>query len=370
MNGLAGGTANRPARGTADGHLAPGTASVPVPGTASVRAPGAAGAARTLVVGSGLIGSALARRLVPSGEAVTLASRRRPVPAPESYGARWEALDATDRRSCGRLLARVRPDRVVLVHGPSDATWCEEHPEQARAAHVAVAENFAALARDARIVLISSDNVFDGTSAHNTESTPVSPANAYGRAKLAAEQALLSGSPGAVALRVSLVYGHEGADAGKWLNFFAVCAHRLLRGERVEAPDDHWTTPVVLPDVAEVTAALLRTADPLPAVLHLGGPDRVTRAEWAAVIAGALGAPPGLVVPVPRARTRYASRPANACLTSEVLPALPATEKITVRGVAEGARLLAPAFTGSRTGPDTDTEANTGAGTDRGPVRS
>ncbi|MEU5087604.1 sugar nucleotide-binding protein [Streptomyces sp. NPDC021356] len=313
-------------------------------------------APRTLVVGSGLIGAALARRLVPGGGAVTLASRHRPAPAPQSYGARWEALDATDAGACARLLARLRPDRVVLVHGPSDATWCEEHPSQARAAHVAVAENFTALARDARIVLISSDNVFDGASAHNAESVPVRPANAYGRAKLAAEQALLAGAPGAVALRVSLVYGHEGADAGKWLNFFAVCAHRLLRGEHVEAPDDHWTTPVVLPDVAEVTAALLHTPDPLPPVLHLGGPDRVTRAEWATVIAGALGAPAGLVVPVPRARTRYASRPANACLTSEVLSTLPATEKITVRGVAEGARLLAPAFTGS--------------GTTRGTVRS
>ncbi|GGW63358.1 NAD(P)-dependent oxidoreductase [Streptomyces lucensis JCM 4490] len=301
----------------------------------------------TLVVGSGLVGAGIARRLASAGEAVTLVSRRPPALPPEAYGARWDALDATDAGACGRLLDRLRPGRAVLVHGPSDVTWCEDHPDEARAAHVAVSDTFASLAPDARIVMISTDNVFGGDSAHHTESTPVAPANAYGRAKLAAEEALLAKAPRAVALRVSLVYGHEPADAGKWLNFFAACAHRLRRGEPVEAPDDHWTTPVLVDDVAEVTAAVLRAGHPLPPVLHLGGPDRVTRAEWAGVIARALGAPAGLVIPVPRARTRYASRPVNACLASEVLPDLPATGGIAVRGVREGARLLAPAFGGT-----------------------
>ncbi|MGW0882610.1 SDR family oxidoreductase [Streptomyces sp. NPDC002671] len=301
----------------------------------------------TLVVGSGLVGTGIARRLASAGEAVTLVSRRPPVLPTERYGARWGALDATDAQACRGLLDRLRPGRIVLVHGPSDVTWCEDHPDEARTAHVAVADTFAGLAPDTRIVMISTDNVFGGETAHNTESTPVSPANAYGRAKLKAEEALLAKAPRAVALRVSLVYGHEPADAGKWLNFFAACAHRLQRGERIEAPDDHWTTPVLLDDVAEVTAALLYAGHPLPPVLHLGGPDRVTRAEWATVIAGVLGAPAGLVTPVPRARTRYASRPVNACLTSELLATLPTTERIPVRGVREGARLLAPAFAGT-----------------------
>ncbi|MFF9021353.1 SDR family oxidoreductase [Streptomyces eurythermus] len=299
-----------------------------------------------LVVGSGLVGTGIARRLAAE-QPVTLTSRRPPPVPPTAYGAHWTALDATDTTACRRLLDRLRPQGIVLVHGPSDVTWCEAHPEEARAAHVTVAETFASLAPDTRIVMISTDNVFDGGSADNTESSPLSPANAYGRAKAEAERALLGTAARAVALRVSLVYGHEPADAGKWLNFFAACAHRLRHGQRVEAPDDHWTTPVLLDDVADMTAALLRSGHPLPPVLHLGGPDRLTRAEWATVIAGELGAPADLVTPVPRALTRYASRPVNACLTSELLATLPATAGITVRGVREGARLLAPAFAGT-----------------------
>ncbi|MBO1334474.1 sugar nucleotide-binding protein [Streptomyces sp. VRA16 Mangrove soil] len=298
----------------------------------------------TLVIGSGFVGTGVARRLCAAGSPVTLASRGRPTTPPAGYGARWCALDATDTEACGRLLAQVRPERVVLVHGPSDVTWCEAHPAEAERAHVAVADNVASLAPDARIVLISTDNVFDGAAPRNTESTPVSPANAYGRAKRRAEEVLLGTAADAVALRVSLVYGHEPADAGKWLNFFAACAHRLLAGEPVRAPDDHWTTPVAVDDVARVTAALLDAAAPLPPVLHLGGPDRVTRAEWAMTIADALGADRQLVEPVPKARTRYASRPRNACLASELTATLPGLAGLRVRGIDAAARALAADF--------------------------
>jgi dTDP-4-dehydrorhamnose reductase len=297
---------------------------------------------RALVIGSGFVGTGIARHLAACGAQVTLASRGRPAVAPDAYGARWSALDATDPEACGRLLTRLRPDRIVLVHGPSDVTWCEAHPADAERAHAAVADNVATLAPDARIVLISTDNVFDGTAPLNSESAPVRPANAYGRAKHRAEQLLLATAPDAVALRVSLVYGHEPADASKWLNFFAACAHRLLRGEQVEAPDDHWTTPVTVDDVARVTAAVLAARAPLPPVLHLGGPDRVTRAEWASVIADALGAPRGLVVPVPKSRTRYASRPENACLTSTALPGLLGIAPVD--GIVAGAGRLVAEF--------------------------
>ena len=316
----------------------------------------------TLVIGSGFVGTGIAHHLTSEGDRVFLASRGRPVTAPETYGAGWSSVDATDPKACGRLIATVRPERIVLVHGPSDVTWCEAHPAQAEQAHAAVAENIAALAGDARIVLISTDNVFDGSATNNRESAPVSPANAYGRAKARAERILLGAAENALVLRVSLVYGHESADAGKWLNFFAGCAHRLLRGEPVHAPFDHWTTPVTVQDVARVTAAALGSTTALPPVLHLGGPDRVTRAEWATAIADALGAPRQLVVPVPKATTRYASRPENACLTSSFIPGLWGIAPVD--GIFAGARKLAGAFV---SGADQHRAAGVGGAEGPGP---
>jgi dTDP-4-dehydrorhamnose reductase len=289
---------------------------------------------RTLIVGSGFVGGTLAAHLAANGEEPVLASRR---PGAAAGGLPWTELDVTDPAACARVVREVAPEALVLVHGPSDVTWCDANPAEAMAGHQAAAHNIVAAAGDRRLVLISTDNVFDGTSAGNDEATATAPHNAYGRAKLAAEK-VFAEADDATVLRVSLVYGWEPPESTKWLNFFASCAHRLLAGEPVTVPYDQWTTPVLVDDVAAVTSAVLAARD-LP-LLHLGGPERISRADWATLIAAELGADPALVVAEPRARGRYAGRPENSCLTSKVLGREPATAGVRVRDVRAGARLL------------------------------
>ena len=136
------------------------------------------------------------------------------------------------------------------------------------------------------------------------------PANAYGTAKRAAEEVVLA-APAGLVLRCSLVYGRPGAGRS---NFFADTAGALARGEVVRAPHDQWTTPVLVDDVAAWVAALLHAGT--AGVLHLGGPERLSRCDWARRIAAWLGVDQDLVVPVARATTRYACRPENTCLAS------------------------------------------------------
>ena len=292
--------------------------------------------ARTLIVGSGFVGRAVAARIAARGGSAVLASRRPPSSA-GAGAADWVRLDAADPAACARVLRSVAPDNLVLVHGPSDVSWCEADPERAAELHAGAAANLAAAAGGRRMLLVSTDNVFDGRSPENDEATPTAPANAYGRAKLRAEQVVREAQDATV-LRVSLVYGWEPEGTAKWLNFFAACAHRLRAGQPVAAPEDQWTTPVLVEDVAAVTAAAL--APGAPELLHLGGPDRISRADWAEAIAAGIGAPRDLVVRGPRAAGRYASRPANTCLTSTRLDAFLARTGLRVRGVAEGVDAL------------------------------
>ncbi|TCR16000.1 sugar nucleotide-binding protein [Streptomyces sp. BK205] len=297
----------------------------------------------TLVVGSGFVGRTLARHLAGSGEQAVLGSRTPPLAHDAPGGGAivdWIPLDITEDRAFANALEDTGADSVVLVHGPSDATWCEEHPDEALHGHAEAARQVVRSAGQRRVVFISTDNVFDGTAeTPPDESTPTGPTNAYGRAKLAAER-ILADLPSVTLLRVSLIYGWEPADIPKWLNFFSSCAHRLLAGEEVRAPVDQWTTPVLLDDVVDMTAALLKTTGTPPPLLHLGGPERVSRADWASVIAEELGAPPELVVPEPRANGRYAGRPASTCLSSTLLTTHPATAALTLRPVREACRLL------------------------------
>ncbi|MEU3415798.1 MULTISPECIES: SDR family oxidoreductase [unclassified Streptomyces] len=290
----------------------------------------------TLVIGSGFVGRAVAAHLLRSGEKAVVASRT-PPPADPGHPAPWSALDVTDPTAVRRVLDATDAERIVLVHGPSDVTWCEEHPEEALRGHAGAARVVAEAAGDRRIVLISTDNVFDGTARAPDETAPTRPANAYGRAKLAAER-ILAERAATTVLRVSLIYGWEPATAPKWLNYFSSCVHRLRTGEHVTAPTDQWTTPVLVEDVAAVTAAVLRA--PAPGLLHLGGPERISRADWARLIARELGLPQDRVTGQPRALGRYASRPENTCLASGLLTVHPATAGVPVRGVHDGTRLL------------------------------
>jgi len=180
--------------------------------------------------------------------------------------------------------------------------------------------------------MISTDNVFDGVAEANDELTATSPANAYGRAKRAAEVAL-DQHPDATVLRVSLVYGPEEPRSDKRPNFAAYCVRDLGAGKIVNAPVDQWTTPVHVGDVAQVTFAALARA---PRLLHVGGSERISRVAWAHRFADRLGASRTLVAAVPKDSGPYACRPTNSCLTSVLLPDLLKDWGLRIRGVDEG----------------------------------
>ncbi|MFH9753875.1 SDR family oxidoreductase [Streptomyces griseus] len=291
---------------------------------------------RVLTVGSGFVGRAVGTALAASGTDVVLASRTPLVPPPHP----WLPLDATDAEACARTVERAEPDALVLVHGPSDVTWCESHPKEARDGHVGATRALVRAAAGRRIVMISTDNVFDGRAEQYDEYAATAPANAYGAAKLAAEHTLLEESDQATVLRVSLVYGLDPLRTGNWLNYFELCVRQLRLGETVQAPADQWVTPVLVDDVAAVTRAVVTA--PAPELLHLGGPERLSRARWAGLVAERLGVPAERVSPVPKASSRYASRPENTCLSSALLASAPATRGIRVRGAREGVRVLLP----------------------------
>ena len=62
-----------------------------------------------------------------------------------------------------------------------------------------------------KLIHISTDYVFDGT-AHTpyTEAQPTCPASAYGRTKLAGEQAVLAANPSAMIIRTAWLYSTHG----------------------------------------------------------------------------------------------------------------------------------------------------------------
>src|SRR5436305_6422990 len=85
---------------------------------------------------------------------------------------------------------------------------CHRDPARARRVNVGGTATLAELAAKAgaRLVLVSTDLVFDGEHAPYREADPPRPLSAYGRSKAEAEAAVLA-VPRAAVARVSLLFG-------------------------------------------------------------------------------------------------------------------------------------------------------------------
>jgi dTDP-4-dehydrorhamnose reductase len=177
--------------------------------------------------------------------------------------------------------------------------------------------HLAALARDrgARFVGISTDYVFDGTKeTPYVEDDPTAPINAYGRTKLAGEEAALSSGAAALVVRTSWLFGPGGK------NFVDTIAGKLQRGEALEVVNDQHGSPTYTRDLAHGVARLLSRG--ATGIVHVTNRGATTWYDLAVAIAGRIGAA-APIAPVSSARfARPARRPAHSVLSGERYRAL------------------------------------------------
>ncbi len=121
-----------------------------------------------------------------------------------------------DIRDAGRIrevVAKVRPECIVLAAAYTDVDGCESHSDLAFAVNrdgpVHVAE--AAKRIGAKLLFLSSDYVFDGknTSPYETQNAR-NPQSVYGRSKAEAEVRLLEVLPQCCIARTSWLFGTGG----------------------------------------------------------------------------------------------------------------------------------------------------------------
>lgn len=119
-------------------------------------------------------------------------------------------LDITDEKSVRQFFEDARPELVIHCAAISDTGACEKEPELSQSVNLTGSENIAkaASAFHAKCLMCSSDQVYFGSAkpgAH-TEEEILSPANVYGRHKLAAEESCLCLAPDCVMLRLTWMY--------------------------------------------------------------------------------------------------------------------------------------------------------------------
>ena len=182
-------------------------------------------------------------------------------------------LDLRDGPAVTRFVADFAPDVIIHTAGSNrtpDMTAVIVEGTRHIAAAAAVA--------GARLVHLSTDSIFDGTSAPYDETAAPAPLNEYGRAKAAAET-LAAAHPNAVIVRTSLIYGLEEMDNGTaWM------AEALRAGRPVTLFTNQRRNPVWVETLGraclELSGHSPAKASAYRGVINVAGRQVMARAEF------------------------------------------------------------------------------------------
>jgi dTDP-4-dehydrorhamnose reductase len=246
------------------------------------------GAMRVYVTGaSGFVGSNVARVFAAHGAELTL-----PVHLHRRAGNGGPAVDLADADATRASIEAARPDAIVHCAILNDFDRLYRDRRAGWDAYVGATRNVvdAANAVGAKVVLVSTDWVFDGTQSGADEATPPNPINLYGVLKVASELVVTERAVNGAVARISGVNGVHWArpdgprsqDAG-FGYFVASLVDRLSAGEPFLAwqGDDlnMIATPTLASDGAELMWRIIERD--LRGIFHCCGGETIGRRQLA-----------------------------------------------------------------------------------------
>ncbi|MGH2913022.1 MAG: sugar nucleotide-binding protein [Solirubrobacteraceae bacterium] len=266
---------------------------------------------RVLVTGaSGLVGSNVVAAATRQNWDVLGCFYEHPV---ELDGAHTLPLDIADRKACVEATMEWEPDVIVHAAPSPSLTRFECDPLLPQLDFVGAEHTLAAArAVRARYVLVSCDSVHSGHIPPGMRFDEVdlpNPVNAYGRSKLACEEAVMRSNVRWLITRPGEVYGVNAsrsssvsglpASKDKTTSVWARSGSALKLVKRmrnrapIPTPDGLWRTPTYARDYALRLCELI--AQGCEGIYNMGGPSSLTTREWVRLLADEFSCPGELV---------------------------------------------------------------------------
>ena len=227
-------------------------------------------------------------------------------------------LNLTDRADVRKTVTELHPDIIIHTAALASLAICRERPDEAWAINVDGSAYLAEAAHaiGARLILLSTDLVFDGERGNYDETATPRPLSIYARTKLEAERIVSRECPNACIVRGSLVYGFSANDKHC---FTEVLLQRLREGELVKLYTDEYRTPIYIEDFCSMLFKLGERQD-MQHVVHLGGPERVSRYRFGLMLCNVFNLDTRLVIPISADKDSTAGeRPKDCSLNSDKL---------------------------------------------------
>jgi dTDP-4-dehydrorhamnose reductase len=266
---------------------------------------------RLLITGaSGLYGSKLAQLTAKDCQVYSGYSKDQPI-----YGTAIQ-FDISNKNQVEHAFKKVNPDVVVHAATLTDVDECETNKELSWKTNVEGTRNTAEAAKacGAFLFYVSTDYVFNGEKGNYTETDPPDPINYYGLTKLRAEELVEELVDEYCIARTSVIYGATPA-AGK-INFALWLLNKLRQKEPVKIVVDQWNSPTLNTNLAEMTLEIIQQR--ITGIYHLSGATRISRYDFAILIASAFNLDPALITPATSSEFAWAAkRPKDSSLNVE-----------------------------------------------------
>ena len=189
-------------------------------------------------------------------------------------------LDLKDKSSINKIFHFFSPEIVVLAGGLTDVDLCEEKPRLAENVNIKGTLNIIGRIKKygARLVIVSTDYVFNGEEGPYTEEDRPSPINTYGRTKLEAEEAVKGHLDDYLIVRTAQLYGVD----RRAKNFAVKIIHNMKSGKKVYAADDFYSTPTYAGSLSGIIIRLIEMGK--TGVFHMAGTEFLNRYDYVCTI--------------------------------------------------------------------------------------
>jgi dTDP-4-dehydrorhamnose reductase len=210
-------------------------------------------------------------------------------------------VDICDGLALHMAIKKAAPDIIIHTAAYTDVDKAESEPERAFQVNVHGTHNLRQ-AYDKKIILLSTDYIFDGKSGPYSEEAKVNPQSWYGLSKMSAENMIDSTD---VIVRTTGLYGNWNKP-----DFVQKILEQAENGQSIDLLDKVTTSPTNVHHLAEALLELVMVIDrgEYPHILNLSGNTVLSPYEFARMALAAFGLNPAACRRVDQI-TRPAKRP-------------------------------------------------------------
>lgn len=184
--------------------------------------------------------------------------------------------DITDLKAVEKVIKKVTPDVLIHTAAVSNLSECEKNNDLAFAVNFSGTKNIVDTINKfnlkTKLIFFSSDYVFDGEKGNYKEEDIPNPKTVYGKSKLQAEEYIKNQLEDYIICRTANIYGRGG-------NFFNFIVDSLNKNKKIELFNEVFYTPTYIDYLLDCLKLLIEKD--FKGLIHIAGPERVSRFEFA-----------------------------------------------------------------------------------------